>query len=115
LIPGFNPRELKKMLKRMGIDVEELGNVEKVEVVLKDKRIVIENPQILVIKTREQSIYQVIGGSVREEEVSTTVSEEDVEFIVAQTGVSREKAREALIKAGGDLAEAILLIKEGRV
>jgi len=114
LIPSFHPRELKKMLKRMGIDVEELNNVERVEVVLKDKRIVIENPQILVIKTREQSIYQVIGGSVREE-VTTTVSEEDVEFIVAQTGVSREKAREALIKAGGDLAEAILLIKEGRV
>jgi len=114
LIPGFNPRELKKMLKRMGIDVEELNNVERVEVVLKGKRIIIENPQILVIKTRDQSIYQVIGGSVREE-VSTTVSEEDVEFIVAQTGVSREKAREALIKAGGDIAEAILLIKEGRV
>ncbi len=115
MIPGFSPRELKRMLRRMGINVEELKNTEKVEISLSDKKIIIEKPQILMIKTHDQVIYQITGGNVREEKVEVKVSEEDIEFIVSQTGVSREKAREALIKTGGDIAEAILLIKEGKI
>jgi len=115
LIPSFNTRELKRALKRMGVDVEEIENAERVEIVFSDKKVVIEKPQVLAIKMRDQVIYQVIGGTAREEAVEIPVSEEDVDFVVSQTGVSRERAREALIKTRGNIVEAILLIKEGRV
>jgi len=115
LFPNINPRELKRMLKRMGIDVKDLEDIVEVVFVLKDRKIIVEKPQVLVIEAPGQRIYQVTGGSVREERVEVKVSEEDVEFIVSQTGVSRDKAREALIKANGDIVEAIMMIKEGRV
>lgn len=116
MIPGVSPRELKRMLKRMGMDIEELSNVEKVEITLSGKKIVIDKPEVVVIKMKDQRIFQITSSSVREEVVETiSLREEDIDFIVSQTGVSREKAREALIKTRGDIAEAILLIKEGRV
>jgi len=40
-------------------------------------------------------------------------SEEDVDLVSQQAGVSREKARSALIEAKGDLARAILLLTTG--
>ncbi|ADI32685.1 nascent polypeptide-associated complex protein [Staphylothermus hellenicus] len=116
MFPGISPRDLKRMLKRMGIKVEELPDVREVNILLKDKKIVISSPQIVVMKTGEQTIYQIIGEpreealeESREEKIE--VSEEDIEFIVSQTGVSKEEARKALIKTGGDIAEAILLLQ----
>ena len=40
-------------------------------------------------------------------------SEEDVDLVVQQAGVDREKARQALVEAKGDLARAILLLTTG--
>jgi hypothetical protein len=40
-------------------------------------------------------------------------SEEDIDLVVQQTGVDREKARSTLIEAKGDLARAILLLTTG--
>jgi len=116
LIPNIGSRDLKRMLKRMGIDVEELENVENIVINLKDREIIIEEPQVIVMKTQGQTIYQITGKvSERAKEESKSFSEEDIEFVISQTGVSREKALDALRKAGGDLAEAILLIREGKV
>lgn len=116
MIPNIGSRDLKRMLKRMGIDVEELENVENIVINLKDREIIIEEPQVIVMKAQGQTIYQITGKvSERVKEESKSFSEEDIEFIISQTGVSREKALDALRKAGGDLAEAILLIREGKV
>jgi len=40
-------------------------------------------------------------------------SEEDIDLVSQQAGVDREKARNALIEAKGDLARAILLLTTG--
>lgn len=116
MIPNISPRDLKRMLKRMGINVEELENVERVNIVTKDREIIIENPQIIVMKGGSQTIYQVIGvPQERSREKKPCFPEEDIEFIVSQTGVSREKAEKALMETNGDIAEAIMLIREGRI
>jgi len=122
VFPGMSPRELKRMLKRMGIGLEEIKDVDEVIIRLRDKELVIESPTVLMIDAGKQKIFQITGkgyiererGAV-EEKPHIEVSEEDIEFIMEQTGASRELAEKALIKAEGDLAEAILLIKEGRV
>jgi len=117
----INPREMKKMMKKLGIDVEELSDVLSVTIELKDKELVIKNPQVTVMKFQGQKIYQVVGSAeevlTKEaviEEKSSRYTEEDVRFVMEQTGVSRERALEALERSGGDIAQAILLLSEGR-
>jgi nascent polypeptide-associated complex subunit alpha len=117
LMPGLSPRDLKRLMKRMGISVEELKGVEKVEIVLSDRKIVIDEPQVISMKSRGENIFQIVGKPREEpiekpvEKEKVEISEEDIDFIVAQTGVSREEARKALVESGGDLAEAILKLK----
>jgi len=48
-----------------------------------------------------------ITGDIEEE----SISEDDIKTVSEQAEVSKEKAKEALIKFNGDLAEAILYLK----
>jgi len=114
----LSPHELKKLLKRYGVEVEELRGVEKAEFLLGSKKIVVLSPQVVLLKARGQVIYQVIGSDVREEstipstsEPGTPISEDDLRFIMEHAGVSREKALEALLKAKGDIARAMLILR----
>lgn len=113
---SMNPRELRRAMKRMGINVEELKGVKSVIIVLEDKEIILQKPQIMVMKVQGQKIYQIAAtkeeiAEVKEEKIEEVkFSEEDIAFVMEQAGVSRDKAIEALNKSGGDIAEAILLL-----
>lgn len=117
----YSPHELKKLLKRYGVEVEELKDIERVEFYSGKKKIVVSNPQVIAFKMSGQIFYQVVGSEVREETIEekkpetpqeqVKISEEDVNFIIEYTGAPREKAIEALIKAKGDLAKAIMIIR----
>jgi len=117
----YSPHELKKLLKRYGVEVEELGDIERVEFYSGKKKIVVSNPQVIAFKMTGQIFYQVVGTEVREENIEEErleatqervgISEEDVNFIVEYTGAPREKAVEALAKAKGDLAKAIMILR----
>ncbi len=106
MFPGkINPRQMKKMMKQLGMEMEELAARE-VVIKLEDREIVIENPSVSVVKAMGQKTYQITG----EEREVTSIPEEDVKLVAEQAGVSLEEAREALEKTGGDLAEAIVLL-----
>ncbi len=119
----FNPRELRRMLRRMGIRVEELSNVKSVSIMLDNQEIIIRNPQVSVMTVQGQKIYQVVGGQEEKVDLAAesgiveevTFSDEDIRFVMEQAGVDRELAVRALKEAGGDIAKAILLITEGRL
>ncbi len=116
MFPGMSPRELRRALKRMGIELRELENVERVEIILSSKKIVIEAPQVLQMFAKGTNIFQITGGTLHEEPLEEKkeeieISDEDIEFIVSQTGVSKEEARKALIESKGDIAEALLKLK----
>jgi nascent polypeptide-associated complex subunit alpha len=121
-----NPRELQrqlKQLKKMGIKMEQIEHVENVYIDLTDKRIVIEKPEVFVIELSGQRMFYILSQDVREEpkvailgsgitqQQSVQVSDEDIKFVAEYTGISLDKAREAIIKAGGDLAKAIEIIE----
>lgn len=114
----FSPHELKKLLRRYGVEVEELKDVERVEVYIGGKKLVMSNPQVVVFKVGNQQIFQVVASEISEEELVEAkpvevveFSEDDVNFIIEHTGVSRERAIEALKKAKGDLAKAIMILR----
>ncbi|MCD6488639.1 MAG: NagC family transcriptional regulator [Desulfurococcales archaeon] len=121
MFPGVSPRELKRMLKRMGINVKELKNVNRITLETNEKVFIIEDPQVLMFDSGKQKIFQIIANRIieetapmesKKEALEISLSDEDIKFVAEQAGVSLEKAREALIKTKGDLAEAILLLRE---
>lgn len=119
MIP-LSPRELKRTLKKLGINVEELSNVTAVVLETKDSEIIIEEPQVVVFTSQGQKIYQIVGKSERvvakkefTEVSQVKFSEEDVEFVASHGGVDREVAIQALKEADGDIAKALMII-EGR-
>jgi nascent polypeptide-associated complex subunit alpha len=110
----MNPREMKRMMQKMGMGMEELSGVFKVTLHMKGKNLIIPDPQITVMKVSGQTIYQVVGEATEEspEELETKIdiSDDDAQLVSAQTGSSLEAARKALESTKGDLAQAIMLL-----
>ncbi len=109
---GMNPREANRMMQRMGMQVKQIDDVTRVIVETTSKRIIIDNPEVATIVVQGQTVYQVGGGTVREEGASGASSSEDVNLVAAQAGVSAEEATTALKQSAGDLAQAIILLKQ---
>ncbi len=116
----MNPREQRRMMQRMGMNMDQVEDVQQVIIRTSTKDIVIDEPEVAILQVQGQKMYQVIGGQVSEQvpsqrqitvAVKPTFSEEDVQLVADQTGKSLEKAKEALEECGGDLAKAILLLQ----
>lgn len=110
---GLN-RETLRMLQRMGVSFEAVEGVEEVRIKLKDKTIVLKNPEVVVTKISGQKLYQISAAEEIEEstsKVSYTPSEEDIQLVMQQTNASREEAIKALMETEGDIASAIILIQ----
>ena len=103
MFPKMNPRQMKRMMKQMGMAMEEL-DAKEVLIKLEDREIVIKNPTVSVVKVQNQKTYQVMG----EEQEVQSVPEEDIKMVAEKAGVSLEDARDALERSKGDLAEAIM-------
>ncbi len=110
----ISPREQQRMMQRMGMQVQQLDDVIRVIMETPSKRIVIDDPEVATVTVQGQTIYQVGGGSVKEEVVSAEASVDDAKLVASQAGVSQEEAAEALRQSGGDLAQAIVLLKQKR-
>ncbi|WP_461865105.1 nascent polypeptide-associated complex protein [Thermococcus sp.] len=107
---GMNPRQMKKLMRQMGIKMEELEGVSEVVIRLENKEIVIKEPAVTVITAHGEKSYQIIG----EEEIREMlrIPEEDIQLVMEQAGVDRETARKALEETKGDIAEAIIKLTE---
>ena len=110
-----NPREANRMMQRMGMQVSQLDDVTKVIMESPTRRIVIDNPEVATVTVQGQTVYQVGGGTVREEGLGGGIADDDAKLVAAQAGVSIEKAIEALKQSNGDLAQAIILLKMKRI
>jgi nascent polypeptide-associated complex subunit alpha len=110
----MNPREMKRMMQKMGMGLEELPGVFKVTIHMKGKNLVIPDPQITIMKVSGQTIYQVVGEGTEESsdsaEVKVEISDDDAQLVSAQTGSSIDAAKKALESTKGDLAQAIMLL-----
>lgn len=109
----MNPREAKRMMQRMGLNMDAMPDVEQVIIKTSGKEIVIDEPEVAILEMQGQKIFQVTGGKISEKaaEHKLTIPEEDVRLVADQTGKSLEEARKALEECGGELAKAILLLQ----
>lgn len=105
----LNPKQMKKMMKQMGIEMDEL-DAEEVIIRTKEEELVFKNPTVTKITAKGVETFQ-IAGSYQVVEREVEVSEEDVRLIMEQAGVSEEEAVKALKEAKGDIAEALMKLQ----
>ncbi|MBD3205960.1 hypothetical protein GF319_06410 [Candidatus Bathyarchaeota archaeon] len=101
------------MMKQMGMNMNEMGDIQRVILQGRNREIVIEGPQVTSIDVQGTTMYQVAGGTETERKLETQeeevqIPEEDILLVAQQANVSMDKARAALEKTEGDLAQAIL-------
>lgn len=125
----MSPKQMARMMKKMGIEQKDLEGVKEVIIRFADKEWVISNPQVTAIKQSGAETYQV-GGSKTERAISGAASPasdtdtkeeiaapeieipmEDAALVAGQTGVDIETAKQALKETEGDLAAAILKLR----
>jgi nascent polypeptide-associated complex subunit alpha len=109
-------RDALRMMQKMGMDTKSLDDVRDVTIRTSDRKIIIEDPSVMSIAMQGQNMFQVTGGTIREETITTetkvTIPEEDVKMVAEQANVSMDDAKKALEGSGGDLAEAIVSLKK---
>ncbi len=125
---GLSPKQMARMMKKMGIEQKEIDGVKEVIIRFADKEWIISNVSLTMIKQAGSESFQVTGtrsekgltGIVesKDEAVQVTKVEkkvevpmEDAALVASQTGVDIQVAKQALEETGGDLAAAILKLR----
>ncbi len=114
MMPNLDPQQLKKMMDRMGIKSSEI-DANRVIIESSEGDIIIEEPQVILIEAQGTKSFQ-ISGNVSEkpkELPKIEISEDDIKMVKEQSGVDDDQlVREALEESNGNIAEAILKLKD---
>jgi len=77
-------------------------------------RLIKSKPSVTEMKSKENSIFQVIAESFEEKELEVPIfSEDDIMLVCQQANCDEEKAKDALAETKGDIAQAILRLTSG--
>ncbi|CEG11437.1 Nascent polypeptide-associated complex protein [groundwater metagenome] len=121
---GGNPKQMKAMLQRMGIKMEE---IEASEVIIKrtdGKNLRITNPEVSKIIMQGNVLFNVAGKveeisrqeipveAINREDEKVDITDDDINLVMAQTGCNYETAKNVLEENEGDIASAILKVKK---
>lgn len=118
MLPVSN-KQVEKIMKQLGVKQEQL-EAEEAVIKLSDKRLVVKNPQVIKVNFQGVETLQVTGDieeqPLEEQQQSKQpeqlFTDEDVKTVSEKAGVEELTAKEALEKTKGDLAEAIMMLKQ---
>jgi nascent polypeptide-associated complex subunit alpha len=110
MLPGVNPRDMQRAMKKMGIKQKEINAVA-VIIRTKEEDIIIHNPSVQKVDMMGNVTYQVSGEEEHRKLEQPEYSQEDIKTVMEQAGVSKAEAERALAENKGDLAAAILSLK----
>jgi nascent polypeptide-associated complex subunit alpha len=122
-------RQMRRRMQQQGIDMDQI-DATRVIIERMDGSLVIENPEVILMKQMGQEIYQVIGEAheasneeflveeseevqenIEESDLKPSISDNDVMLVASQANVDKEEARAVLSECEGDIAKAILYLK----
>ena len=127
----FGSRQMRRRMQQQGIEMDQI-DATRVIIEGPEKSLVIEQPEVVLMKQMGQEIYQVIGEanqydpsdisiakSTYEEveepigdlETKPIITENDVMLVATQANVEKTEAEAVLNECDGDIAKAILLLK----
>ena len=108
MLPGnINPRQMKAMMKKLGMQVEQIEDVQSIVIRTPKGNYIFDSAEVSAMTMQGTTTYQVVGD-IRFEPAEPEILKEDITMVAAQAKVSEEKAKEALIATNGDIAEAII-------
>ncbi len=119
----MDSRRARRMMKQMGMNMNELGDIKRVILQGDKRQIIIEGPQVTSINVQGTKMYQIAGGQETEgkpstataaaepEEAPLEIPEEDILLVAQQANVSIDVAKRALEDSEGDLAQAIIKLQ----
>src|SRR2546429_9764339 len=110
----INPREANRMMQRMGMQVKQVDDVTRVIIESASKRIVIDNPEVAIVTVQGQTVYQIGGGTAREEGPAGASTQEESQRVASQTGVSKKEAAKALLQLGVHLGQRLYLLNRSK-
>jgi nascent polypeptide-associated complex subunit alpha len=108
---GFDNRQTRRMMDRMGIKLDQIEGVEEVIIRTAEKDIVIKGAQVSEINAKGAGgrMYQVIGEDVEERmREKPKYTRDDVLLVAQQSNTNEARAEQALKDTDGDIAQAIL-------
>ncbi len=109
MIPGkVNPRQLKKMMNRMGISLKEVENIEEIIIRTRDKEYIFNDAEVTIMGAQGQETYQISGSP----SIKDRLNPEDVKLVAEKSGKNEKEAAKALMDAKGDIAQAIINLSE---
>ena len=123
-------RQMRRRMTQQGIDMEQI-DATRVVIEGSDKTLIIEQPEVIRMKQAGQEIYQIIGQAeevspeaisiesdeieefqpVEESELKPTITENDIMLVATQANVDKQEAESVLKECNGDIAKAILFLK----
>jgi nascent polypeptide-associated complex subunit alpha len=102
-------REMRRMLDKMGLEMKEMSEIEEVVIRTETKELYLIKPQVVEMKGKDSTIFQVVATDIEEREREVpSFREEDVVLVMQQASVSKDRAIQALTDSKGDLAQAII-------
>ena len=111
-MPGnINPRQMNQMMRKLGISVKNIDNVEKIIIQTDSKEYIFKDAEVTVMDAKGQKTYQITGNPIIRDRSDDTLKE-DIKLVMDQTGKSEEEAKKALEDSNGDIAEAILKLSQ---
>ena len=123
MMPGgrMNPKQMKAMMKRMGISQEDITDVEEVVIRTRTKEIVFKDAAVTAMTVQGQKTFQIVGTPQERARTASErptegggLSDDDIKLVMAQTGCTLSEAKKALEETDGAPAEAILKIMASR-
>lgn len=104
-------REMRRMLGKMGLEMNEMDGIEEVIIKTETKELFLIKPQVIEMKGKDSTIFQIIATDIEEKQREIpSFRDEDIVLVMQQANVSKEKAIQALTDSKGDLAQAILTL-----
>ncbi len=122
-------RQMRRRMQQQGIDMDQI-DATRVIIERTDGSLIIEQPEVILMKQMGQEIYQIIGEAheasigefsiekseniqenIEDNELKPSITENDVMLVASQANVDKEEAKVVLIECEGDIAKAILYLK----
>jgi nascent polypeptide-associated complex subunit alpha len=108
---GINPKKMKQMMKQLGMQVEQIEDVEQVLIITPKGKYIFDAAEVSAMTMQGVTTFQ-IAGQPRFEAAAPAIPDDDVKLVMEQTNKTEEAARAALVAAKGDIAEAILKLSQ---
>ena len=109
---GMNPKQMAQLMKQMGIKNEEIPCAKVIIEKTDGGKIVVTEPNVVLIEMQGQKSFQVSGTISSDEEEGEKQENSDAKMVAEETGCTLEQATKALEETNGDIAEAIMKLKK---